>query len=43
MTDPEPENPICKIEGCGGKLNRIFTAPPIQFKGMGFSTNKAWR
>ena len=45
MTDPElePEKLICKVEGCGGKLERIFTAPPIQFKGMGFSTGKSWR
>jgi putative FmdB family regulatory protein len=43
MSDPEPENSICKVEGCGGKLIRIFNAPPIQFKGMGFSTNKSWR
>lgn len=43
MTDPEPEAPICKVEGCGGKLIRVFNAPPIQFKGMGFSTNQSWR
>ena len=43
MSDPEPEKLICKVEGCDGRLERIFNAPPIQFKGMGFSTNKSWR
>ena len=43
MTDPSPENLICKVDGCGAKLIRIFNAPPIQFKGMGFSTNQSWR
>jgi predicted nucleic acid-binding Zn ribbon protein len=43
MNDPSPEDLICKFEGCGAKLIRIFAAPPIQFKGAGFSTNKPWR
>jgi predicted nucleic acid-binding Zn ribbon protein len=43
ISDPTPENPICKVEGCGAKLLRIFTAPPINFKGGGYSTNKEWR
>jgi predicted nucleic acid-binding Zn ribbon protein len=28
----------CIIEGCDGKLSRVFSAPPIRFKGSGFST-----
>jgi putative FmdB family regulatory protein len=30
----------CVSEGCSGKLQRVFNAPPISFKGGGFSTNK---
>lgn len=34
---------ICVEEGCEGKLIRVFSAPPIQFKGTGYSTSKPWR
>jgi predicted nucleic acid-binding Zn ribbon protein len=40
MNDPTPEDPICKIEGCDGKLLRIFGAPPIIFNGIGFSAKR---
>lgn len=43
ISSSEPENLICKVEGCGAKLTRVFSAPPINFKGGGFSTNKEWR
>lgn len=43
MNDPSPENLICKVEGCGAKLLRIFNAPSIEFKGGGFNTSKPWR
>jgi predicted nucleic acid-binding Zn ribbon protein len=43
MNDPSPQDLICKFEGCGAKLIRIFKAPPIEFKGGGFSTNNPWR
>lgn len=26
----------CAVEGCQGKLIRVFGAPPITFKGTGF-------
>jgi len=29
---------ICNVDGCEGKLMRVFSAPPIQFKGSGFSS-----
>lgn len=33
----------CAEEGCEGRLIRIYNAPPINFKGAGFSTSKNWR
>jgi putative FmdB family regulatory protein len=30
----------CAEEGCGGKLKRVFGAPPIVFNGTGFSAKK---
>jgi putative FmdB family regulatory protein len=30
----------CAVEGCGGKLNQIVSAPPIIFKGSGFSSSR---
>jgi putative FmdB family regulatory protein len=27
----------CVNKGCGTKLSRVFSAPPITFKGAGFS------
>lgn len=35
ITAEEPENLICKIEGCDGRLLKVFFAPPIKF-GDGF-------
>jgi len=35
ITDDEPEKLICKVEGCNGRLIKVFFAPPIQF-GHGF-------
>lgn len=29
---------ICVEEGCESKLNRVYSAPPISFKGTGFHT-----
>jgi putative FmdB family regulatory protein len=29
---------ICQEKGCKGKLMRVFSAPPISFKGGGFSS-----
>lgn len=43
MNDPSPQDLICKFKGCDAKLIRIFTAPPIQFKGGGYNTSKPWR
>jgi predicted nucleic acid-binding Zn ribbon protein len=34
----EQKQSTCIIEGCSGKLSRVFSAPPISFKGSGFST-----
>jgi predicted nucleic acid-binding Zn ribbon protein len=34
---------ICTIEECAGKMIRIFNAPPIEFKGGGWSTKESWR
>jgi putative FmdB family regulatory protein len=35
---------ICEEDGCGLELKRVFTAPPINFKGTGYSTgNNTWR
>ena len=33
----------CAEDGCEGKLIRIYTPPPIQFKGTGYNTSKPWR
>jgi predicted nucleic acid-binding Zn ribbon protein len=43
ITEEEPETQICVEEGCEGRLIRVFTAPPINFKGQGFSTSQSWR
>ena len=42
VNDSEPEL-ICTVEGCDGKMIRIFNAPPINFKGGGWSTKDNWR
>lgn len=39
ITEKEKEL-TCAADGCGGILNRVFTAPPIQFKGSGFSSSR---
>lgn len=31
----------CAEEGCDAKLKRVFSAPPITFKGTGFSKTHA--
>jgi hypothetical protein len=31
---------ICAVDECGGKLARVFNAPPITFKGSGFSSTR---
>jgi putative FmdB family regulatory protein len=36
----EQKETTCAADGCGGNLKRIFAAPPIQFKGTGFSSNR---
>jgi hypothetical protein len=33
----------CVEKGCDGKLLRVYTSFPINFKGGGFSTKKDWR
>lgn len=35
ITADEPADLICKVDGCGAKLLKIFNAPPIKF-GNGF-------
>ena len=30
----------CAEDGCGSKLKRVFSAPPITFKGGGFSSSR---
>lgn len=35
ITADEPQDLICKVEGCGAKLLKVFFAPPIKF-GDGF-------
>lgn len=42
ITEPSTRS-TCAEEGCEGKLLRVFSAPPINFKGTGFSTGKNWR
>lgn len=42
IADEEPEL-ICTEDSCEGKMVRVFKAPPIEFKGGGFSTNNPWR
>jgi predicted nucleic acid-binding Zn ribbon protein len=42
ITAEEPEEQICIVEGCTGKLSRVFHAPKINLKGGGFSSNKDW-
>ena len=39
ITEKEKEL-TCAAKGCGGNLKRVFTAPPIQFKGSGFSSSR---
>lgn len=29
---------VCQEDGCEGKLMRVFSAPPVNFKGTGFSS-----
>ncbi len=36
----EQKQLTCAAEGCGGRLKRIYSAPPIQFKGTGFSSSR---
>lgn len=43
ITAAEPRKLTCKVKGCGAKLIKIFFAPPINFKGGGFSTKEEWR
>jgi predicted nucleic acid-binding Zn ribbon protein len=38
----EQQQITCVEKGCKGKLLRVFSAPKINFKGGGFSTNKDW-
>jgi putative FmdB family regulatory protein len=33
----EATRSTCAEEGCEGRLMRVFSAPPITFKGSGFS------
>lgn len=42
MTE-ESKVSTCQEEGCGLQLKRVFSAPPINFKGTGFSTTNNWR
>ena len=39
----EPKRSTCAVEGCDGKLLRVYSAPPINFKGTGYSTSNPWR
>lgn len=34
---------VSECELCGKEIKRLFTAPPIQFKGSGFSTTSRVR
>ena len=36
----EQKQETCAADGCGGRLKRVFSAPPIQFKGTGFSSSR---
>ena len=36
----EPSRTTCTKPDCGTKLKRKFTAPPITFKGGGFSSSR---
>lgn len=36
----EVSRTTCAADDCDGKLVRVFSAPPITFKGSGFSSNK---
>jgi putative FmdB family regulatory protein len=36
----EPSRLTCAESGCNGRLIRIFGAPPITFKGMGFNSRQ---
>ena len=38
MNDPQTRT-TCTEDGCEGTLMRVFSAPPITFKGTGFSSN----
>lgn len=37
INDPQKQQ-ICVVDGCEGRLLRVFSAPPITFKGTGFSS-----
>lgn len=39
MTE-DPKRSTCAEEDCGTKLVRKFTAPTIEFKGMGFNASR---
>jgi len=43
ITAAEPEQLTCKVEGCEAKLMKIFFAPPINFKGGGYSSKGEWQ
>lgn len=36
----EQKQTTCAADSCGGRLLRVFGAPPIVFKGTGFSAKK---
>jgi putative FmdB family regulatory protein len=36
----DQQQTTCAANGCDGKLNQIVSAPPIIFKGSGFSSNR---
>lgn len=39
MNEPDKVS-TCAEKDCDGKLIRVFGAPPIMFKGTGFSSNR---
>lgn len=43
ITAEEPDQLICNVDGCDGKLIKVFGAPAINFKGGGWSTKESWR
>ena len=40
MNDKET-NKTCTEDGCGVKLKRVFSSPPVTFKGGGFSSTSS--